>query len=65
MTKQTTFVVIGALKVNISTVTCQTIFMFDIWVPGMVFFDCLDILTPLFLPRGEAKGQNLGHCKVF
>ena len=41
--------------------THQKAFIFEPWVPERVSFYAMS-LAPGFMPRGGAKGQNLGHC---
>ena len=51
-----------SLSEYISLTTHQKAFIFEPWVPERVSFYAMS-LAPGFMPRGGAKGQNLGHCK--
>ena len=50
-----------SLSEYISLTTHQKAFIFEPWVPERVSFYAMS-LAPGFMPRGGAKGQNLGHC---
>ena len=50
-----------SLSEYISLTTHQKAFIFEPWVPERVSFYAMS-LAPEFMPRGGAKGQNLGHC---
>ena len=50
-----------SLSEYISLTNHQKAFIFEPWVPERVSFYAMS-LAPGFMPRGGAKGQNLGHC---
>ena len=53
-----------------SAATDQKLFIFDMGIPGRVLFNSTS-MNPLVMPRGGARGQNLGHpnkvvyCSLF
>ena len=55
-----------SLSEYISLTTHQKAFIFEPWVPVRVSFNavsfCPRVDAPGLMPRGGAKGQNLGHC---
>ena len=57
----TKFLVKVSLSVYISLIKHQKALIFKPWVPERVSFYAI-VLAPGLMPRGGAKGQNLGHC---
>ena len=55
------FLVKVSLSEYISLTTHQKAFIFEPWVPEWVSFYTI-VFAPGLMPRGGAKGQNLGHC---
>ena len=55
------FLVKVSLSEYISLTTHQKAFIFEPWVPERVSFYTI-VFAPGLMPRGGAKGQNLGHC---
>ena len=55
------FLVKVSLSEYISLTTHQKAFIFEPWVPERVSFYTMSF-CPGLMPRGGAKGQNLGHC---
>ena len=58
------FLVKVSLSEYISLTKHQKAFIFEPWVPERVSFYAMSFgpRAPGLMPRGGAKGQNLGHC---